>query len=169
MLSSFGRLSMAGYVVTGGAGFIGSHIVEELLRRNETVKVIDNFSTGKRENVRPFEGKAEIITADIAEAPNLVEILGGVDYVIHEAAIPSVPKSILDPVSSHHANVDGTLKLLLAARDAKVKRVVYASSSSLYGDNPTLPKHEEMMPNPLSPYGAQKLFGEMYCQVFAKA
>src|SRR5688572_24999106 len=110
---------MAVYVVTGGAGFIGSHIVEELLRRNETVKVIDNFSTGKRENVGTFEGKAEIITADLADAPNLPDLFAGVDYVIHQAAIPSVPKSMLDPVSSHHANVDGTLKLLLAARDAR--------------------------------------------------
>src|SRR3989454_2319485 len=160
---------MSVYVVTGGGGFIGSHIVEELLRRNETVKVIDNFSTGKRENVEPFAHRAEVIEADIAEAKNLAQFLKGADYVIHEAAIPSVPKSIIDPVKSHHANVDGTLKLLVACREAGVKRVVYASSSSLYGDSPTLPKHEGMMPNPLSPYGAQKLFGEMYCQVFTKA
>src|SRR5207253_199105 len=160
---------MSVYVVTGGGGFIGSHIVEELLRRNETVRVIDNFSTGKHENVDPFADEIEIIEADIADAKNLAQFLKGTDYVIHQAAIPSVPKSILDPVKSHHANVNGTLRLLEACREAKVKRVVYASSSSLYGDSPTLPKHEGMLPNPLSPYGAQKLFGEIYCQVFWKA
>ena len=160
---------MAVYVVTGGGGFIGSHIVEELLRRNEIVRVIDNFSTGKWENVEPFEGGAEIIEADIAEGKNLPRFLEGADYVIHQAAIPSVPKSILDPVKSHHANVNGTLQLLNASREANVKRVVYASSSSVYGDSPTLPKHEGMMPNPLSPYGAQKLFAEIYCQVFSRA
>ena len=160
---------MAVYVVTGGGGFIGSHIVEELLRRNEIVRVIDNFSTGKWENLEPFEGGAEIIEADIAEGKNLPRFLEGADYVIHQAALPSVPKSILDPVKSHHANVNGTLQLLNASREADVKRVVYASSSSVYGDSPTLPKHEGMMPNPLSPYGAQKLFAEIYCQVFSRA
>jgi nucleoside-diphosphate-sugar epimerase len=155
-------------VVTGGGGFIGSHIVEELLRRNETVRVIDNFSTGKRENLRAFQA-AQIIEADISQDKNLIDHLKGADYVIHQAAIPSVPKSIIDPLRSHQANVNGTLQLLIAARDAGVRRVVYASSSSLYGDSPTLPKHEGMMPNPLSPYGAQKLFAEMYCQVFTKA
>ena len=131
--------------------------------------MIDNFSTGKRENVEPFEGTAEIIEADIAEGQNLPRFLKGADYVIHQAAIPSVPKSILDPVKSHHANVNGTLQVLNASREANVKRVVYASSSSVYGDSPTLPKHEGMMPNPLSPYGAQKLFAEIYCQVFSRA
>jgi UDP-glucose 4-epimerase len=160
---------MAGYVVTGGAGFIGSHIVEDLVLRNEKVSIIDNFSTGKRENAKLFEGKAEIIDADLADAKNLAQILKGADYVIHQAAIPSVPKSIIDPVKSHNANVNATLQLLVACREAGVKRVVYASSSSLYGDSPSLPKHEGMMPNPLSPYGAQKLFAEMYCQVFTKA
>jgi len=160
---------MAVYVVTGGGGFIGSHIVENLVRQRSTVKVIDNFSTGKRENVAPFKNDVEIIEADLAERKNLAQFLKGADYVIHQAAIPSVPKSILDPFKSHDANVNGTLNLLLACRDVGVKRVVYASSSSLYGDSPTLPKHESMMPNPLSPYGAQKLFAEMYCQVFTKA
>ena len=130
--------------------------------------MIDNFSTGKWENVEPFEGGAEIIEADIAEGKNLPGFLKGADYVIHQAAIPSVPKSILDPVKSHHANVNGTLQLLNASREANVRRVVYASSSSVYGDSPTLPKHEGMMPNPLSPYGAQKLFAEIYCQVFSR-
>lgn len=160
---------MAVYVVTGGGGFIGSHIVEELLRRGETTKVIDDFSTGKRENVAAFKNRAEIIEADIADARNLTELLRGADYVIHQAAIPSVPKSILDPLRSHRANVNGTLNVLLACREAGVKRVVYASSSSLYGDSPTLPKHEAMLPDPLSPYGAQKLFAEMYCRVFTKS
>ena len=160
---------MSNYVVTGGAGFIGSHIVEELLRRNQSVKVIDNFSTGKRENLNPFSGKIEVIETDISQASDLSKIFSGVDYVVHQAAIPSVPKSIVDPVTSHNANVNGTLNLLVAARDAGVKRVVDASSSSLYGDSPTLPKHEGMMPNPLSPYGGQKLFGEMYCQVFTRS
>jgi UDP-glucose 4-epimerase len=159
---------MAVYVVTGGGGFIGSHIVEELLRRNQTVRVIDNFSTGRRENVSAFGREIELIEIDIADSPDLPRYLRGADYVIHQAAIPSVPKSIIKPVPSHHANVTGTFNLLLAARDAGVKRVVYASSSSLYGDSLTLPKHEGMMPNPLSPYGAQKLFGEMYCQVFTR-
>jgi nucleoside-diphosphate-sugar epimerase len=159
---------MSVYLVTGGGGFIGSHIVEELLRREQAVKLIDNFSTGRRENVAAFAGKVEIIEVDIAEAKNLSELLSGVDYVIHQAAIPSVPKSVIDPVKSHHANVNGTLNLLVACREAGVKRVVYASSSSLYGDSPTLPKHEGMIPNPLSPYGAQKLFGEIYCQVFTR-
>lgn len=157
------------YVVTGGGGFIGSHIVEELLRRKQTVKIIDNFSTGKRENIKPFERDVDVLEADIAETSDLKRFLSGADFVIHQAAIPSVPKSILDPLKSHHANVDGTLALLIACRDAGVRRVVYASSSSLYGDSPTLPKHERMMPKPLSPYGAQKLFGEIYCQVFTRA
>jgi UDP-glucose 4-epimerase len=160
---------MARYVVTGGGGFIGSHIVEELLRRKQDVKVIDNFSTGKRENIRDFEERVDVVEADLAEVTDLAGLVRGADYVIHQAAIPSVPKSIIDPLKSHHANVDATLRLLLACRDAGVRRVVYASSSSLYGDSPTLPKHEGMPPNPLSPYGAQKLFGEIYCQVFTKA
>jgi len=160
---------MGVYAVTGGAGFIGSNIVEELLRRNQTVKVIDNFSTGKRENIKAFKDRIEIIDADLATATDLSQLLNGVEYVIHQAAIPSVPKSIIDPMRSHEANVNGTLRLLLACRDAGVKRLVYASSSSLYGDSPTLPKNEAMLPNPLSPYGAQKLFGELYCQVFTKA
>jgi nucleoside-diphosphate-sugar epimerase len=157
------------YVVTGGAGFIGSHIVEELLRRGESVKIIDNFSTGKRENIASFSNHLEVINADLSQSADLAQIFQGSDYIIHQAAIPSVPKSMLDPVSSHNANVNGTLNVLLAARDCEVKRVVYASSSSVYGDSPTLPKEESMMPNPLSPYGAQKLFGEMYCQVFTRA
>jgi UDP-glucose 4-epimerase len=160
---------MSTYVVTGGAGFIGSHIAEALLRQNHTVRIVDNFSTGKAANIDSFRKDIEVFTLDIAEASGLADAFRGADYVIHEAAIPSVPKSMLDPVTSNRANVDGTLNVLVVARDAGVKRLVYASSSSLYGDSPTLPKHEGMPPNPLSPYGAQKLFAEIYCQVFWKA
>ena len=160
---------MSTYVVTGGAGFIGSHIAEALLRQNQTVRIVDNFSSGKAANLASFQADVEVFTLDIANGSGLLEAFRGADFVIHEAAIPSVPKSMLDPVGSNLANVDGTLNVLVAARDAGVKRLVYASSSSLYGDSPTLPKHEGMVPNPLSPYGAQKLFAEIYCQVFWKA
>jgi UDP-glucose 4-epimerase len=160
---------MSTYVVTGGAGFIGSHIAEALLQRKQKVRIVDNFSSGKAANIAPFQKDVEVFTLDIASGAGLADAFRGADYVIHQAAIPSVPKSMMDPVGSNHANVDGTLNVLVAARDAGVKRLVYASSSSLYGDSPTLPKHEGMTPNPLSPYGAQKLFAEIYCQVFWKA
>src|SRR5712671_1343024 len=160
---------MSTYVVTGGAGFIGSHIAEALLCQDQTVRIVDDFSTGKEVNIAPFRCDVEVFKLDIANGDGLADAFRGADFVIHEAAIPSVPKSMLDPVTSNHANVDGTLNVLVAARDAGVKRLVYASSSSLYGDSPTLPKHEEMPPNPLSPYGAQKLFAETYCRVFYKA
>jgi UDP-N-acetylglucosamine/UDP-N-acetyl-alpha-D-glucosaminouronate 4-epimerase len=160
---------MPNYVVTGGAGFIGSHIVEELVRRKQSVKVIDNFSTGKPENLNGFAKDVELIKADISTSKDLAAIFGGADYVIHQAAIPSVPKSMIDPARSHQSNVNGTLNVLIGARDARVKRVVYASSSSLYGESAVLPKKEGMLPSPVSPYGAQKLFGEIYCQVFTRA
>ncbi|HEX4997635.1 MAG TPA: SDR family oxidoreductase [Terriglobia bacterium] len=160
---------MATYVVTGGAGFIGSHIAEELVRRGQTVRIIDNFYSGKEANVAHIRSKIELIKADIADDGALTDLFKGTDYVIHQAAIPSVPKSMIDPARSNRANVDGTLNVLVAAKDAHVKRVVYASSSSVYGDSPTLPKREDMTPDPLSPYGAQKLFGEMYCRLFTRA
>src|SRR4029079_5586790 len=160
---------MSTYVVTGGAGFIGSHIVEALLGQKHHVRIVDNFSTGKASNIEPFRKDVELFNLDISKIDGLNSAMREADYVIHQAAIPSVPKSMLDPVTSHQANVNGTLNVLVAARDAGVKRLVYASSSSLYGDSPTLPKHEGMTPNPLSPYGAQKLFAEIYCQVFWKA
>jgi len=160
---------MSTYVVTGGAGFIGSHIAEALLRLNHTVRIVDNYSTGKADNIASFRNHVELFKLDIATTDGLADAFRGADYVIHEAAIPSVPKSMIDPVTSNRANVDGTLNVLVAARDAGVKRLVYASSSSLYGDSPTLPKHEDMPPNPLSPYGAQKLFAEIYCRVFWRA
>jgi UDP-glucose 4-epimerase len=160
---------MTMYVVTGGAGFIGSHIAEELLRRKQTVRIVDNFSSGKPENIGPFKDRVEVVKTDIASATDLADVFRGAEYVIHQAAIPSVPKSMADPVTSNRANVDGTLNVLVAAHAAGVKRVVYASSSSVYGDSPTLPKHEEMTPEPLSPYGAQKLFGELYCRLYSKS
>jgi nucleoside-diphosphate-sugar epimerase len=169
---------MARYLVTGGAGFIGSHLVEELLRRGERVRIVDNFSTGKRDNVEAATAAAvssrgsasspEIVTGDLAEDGAAQRAVEGIDFVLHQAAIPSVPRSVKDPVTSNRANIDATLNILVAARDAKVKRLVYAGSSSAYGDTPTLPKHEGMPTNPLSPYALQKLVGEQYLQLFTR-
>jgi len=157
---------MTTYLVTGAAGFIGSALVRALLERGERVRAIDNFKTGKRENLEGLLGDIEFHELDVNDYERVVEICRGVDCIFHEAAIPSVPKSVADPVTSHRANVDGTLNLLLAARDAGAGRVVYAASSSAYGDTPTLPKREEMKPNPISPYAVQKLCGEMYTAAF---
>jgi UDP-glucose 4-epimerase len=153
-------------MVTGAAGFIGSNIVEELVQRGEQVIAVDNFATGRMSNIQLFLDKVNFVQADINDSETMARALKGVDFVLHEAAIPSVPRSVRDPLASHEANATGTLKLLLAARDAGVKRVVFASSSSVYGDSPTLPKHEGMPPNPLSPYAVNKLTGESYCRVF---
>ena len=149
---------MATYLVTGGAGFIGSHMAEALVRRGEQVRVVDNLSTGKRQNLAHARG-VEFVEGDLADLEVARQAVAGMDYVLHQAAIPSVPRSVADPVTSHRANVDATLNVLVAARDAGVKRVVFAGSSSAYGDTPTLPKHEDMPPTPLSPYALQKLVG----------
>jgi nucleoside-diphosphate-sugar epimerase len=157
---------MTTYLVTGGAGFIGSNIVEELVQRGKRVRVLDNFSTGKKENIAPFLKDAELIEGDLRHLDTVRRAAEGVDYILHQGAVPSVPRSIDNPLDTDESNVRGTLNLLIAARDTGVKRVVYASSSSVYGDNPTLPKTEEMKPAPLSPYAVSKLAGEHYCQVF---
>lgn len=157
---------MALYLITGVAGFIGSSLARAVLAQGDRVRGIDNLSTGKRENIAEIEGKIDFREADLADLDALHDACRGVDYIFHEAAIPSVPKSVLDPLGSNRANVDGTVHLLLAAKDAKVKRVVYAASSSAYGDTPTLPKHEEMVPNPISPYAVAKLAGEYYMASF---
>ncbi len=156
---------MAKYLVTGGAGFIGSHLVEELLRRGESVRVADNFYSGLRENVFPG---VELVEGDLSDPVIAAIAVKNVDYVLHQAAIPSVGKSVLDPMTSHRANVDATLNVLLAARDNKVKRLVFAGSSSEYGESPTLPKHEAMPVAPKSPYALQKVVGEEYCRLFTE-
>lgn len=157
---------MAVYLVTGGAGFIGSHIADALVKRGETVRVVDNFATGSRANMATFADKATLYEADIRNLESLRPAFEGVDYVIHQAAIPSVPRSVADPVLSHETCATGVLNVLIAARDAKVKRVVYAASSSAYGDIEGQYKREDMPPLPLSPYAAAKLAGEYYLQVF---
>ncbi len=157
---------MALYLVTGAAGFIGSSLVHALLERGEQVRGIDNFETGRRENLQGVYSQIDFREADILDADALHSACRGVDYVLHQAAIPSVPKSIADPARSNRVNVEGTVNVLIAARDAGVKRVVYAASSSAYGDTPTLPKREDMTPLPLSPYAVAKLTGEMYLRVF---
>jgi len=154
------------YLVTGGAGFIGSHIVEELVKRGERVRVIDNLSTGRCENLQHLMGEIEFIEGDLRDLKATVNAVEGADFVMHQAAIPSVPRSIEDPIGSTENNLNATLHLLLAARDAGVQRVVYASSSSVYGNSPTLPKREDFSPAPLSPYATAKLAGEYYCRVF---
>ncbi len=156
------------YLVTGGAGFIGSHIVQELVRRGERLRVLDNFSTGRRENIAPFLEHIELVEGDLRDLPTVRRAVEGVDYVLHQAALASVPRSVADPLASNSANVTGTLHLLVAARDAEVKRVVYASSSSAYGDSPTLPKQEDMPTAPKSPYAVSKLAGEHYCRAFTE-
>src|SRR5450755_4041810 len=157
---------MANFLVTGAAGFIGSSLVRALLKTGAQVRGIDNFATGRRENLADVLSKIDFREADILDLDAMHEACAGVDYVLHQAAIPSVPKSILDPIRSNRANVDGTLNVLVAARDAKVRRVVYAASSSVYGDTPTLPKHEGMTPNPISPYAVAKLASEYYMASF---
>src|ERR1700689_3961658 len=153
---------MAKYLVTGAAGFIGSSLVRALVERGEQVRGIDNFETGRRENLSDILDRMDFCEADILDLDAMHRACAGVDYVLHEAAIPSVPKSVLDPVGSNRANVDGTVNVLVAARDARVKRVIYAASSSAYGDTPTLPKHERMTPDPISPYAVAKLASEHY-------
>jgi nucleoside-diphosphate-sugar epimerase len=157
---------MAKYLVTGAAGFIGSSLVRALLERGDQICAVDNFATGKRENLAEVLGKIDFREADILNLDAMHQACEGIDYVLHQAAIPSVPKSVQDPLGSNRANVDGTVNVLVAARDAKVKRVVYAASSSAYGDTPTLPKHEAMAPNPISPYAVAKLASEFYMVSF---
>jgi len=155
------------YLVTGGAGFIGSHLCDELVRRGERVRVVDSLVTGKRENIAHLQA-VEFLHGDLAEIDVARRAVEDVDYVLHQAAIPSVPRSVADPITSNRANVDASLNLLVAARDARVRRVVYAGSSSAYGNSPTLPKVETMPPSPLSPYALQKLAAEQYCQLFTR-
>jgi len=159
---------MPTYLVTGGAGFIGSHLVKELVGRAEKVKVLDNFVTGKRENLEGFLEEIELIEGDIRDLDLVRSSINGVDFILHEAALHSVPKSIDDPISTNEVNVAGTLNILIAARDKKVKRVVFASSSSIYGEREDLPEREEDKPQPFSPYAASKLAGEYYCSIFSR-
>jgi nucleoside-diphosphate-sugar epimerase len=158
---------MASYLVTGGAGFIGSHLATALVQRGDTVRVVDNLITGKRRNLDHLKG-VEFIEGDLADISVAARAVEGMTYVLHQAAIPSVPRSVKDPIASNRANVDASVNILVAARDAGVKRLVYAGSSSAYGDTPTLPKHEDMPTDPLSPYALQKLVAEQYGRLFTR-
>ena len=158
-------------IVTGGAGFIGSHLIEELVRRDYQVIIIDDLSTGRKENIEeligePLTGEVQFAQGSITDLPLLQKLFQGVDCIFHLAAIPSVPRSLENPLACHEVNITGTLNVLLAAKDSRVKKVIYASSSSVYGDTPTLPKTEGMLPTPQSPYAVTKLCGEYYCRVF---
>jgi UDP-glucose 4-epimerase len=164
-------MSSPRYLVTGGAGFIGSHIAETLLKQGESVRVFDNYITGRKSNLdalKGLPGTVEILTGDLRDMAAVRAAVVGTEVVFHQGALASVPRSIADPVLSLETNVNGTQNVLLAARDAGVRRVVYASSSSVYGSSPTLPKHEEMPTAPLSPYAVQKLSGELLCGVFTR-
>ena len=161
-------MSNTKFLVTGGAGFIGSNIVEELLKRGHFVRVLDNFATGKRENLKEFEKDIEFLEGDIRSYHIVRQAVKDIEVILHQAALPSVPRSINDPITTNEVNVMGTLNILDASKDAGVRRIVYASSSSVYGDNPILPKREDMLPNPLSPYAVSKLAGEKYCNVFSR-
>lgn len=157
---------MSSYLVTGGAGFIGSYLVRFLLDKGESVRVVDNFSTGKRENLEEVTSKIELVEGNLNDRAVAAAAVDGVEFVFHEAAIPSVPRSVENPMESHEANTSATLVLLQEAREAGVRRLVYASSSSVYGANPELPKVESMRTEPLSPYAVAKLAAEHYCLVF---
>ncbi len=162
-------MSLSGIaLVTGGAGFVGSHIASALVTTGARVRIIDDLSTGYRENITEIGGDIDFVQGSLADESLLNKALEDVELVFHEAAIPSVPRSVENPRQTHVASVDATFSLLLAARDKKVRRVVYAASSSVYGDQPTLPKSETMLPDPLSPYAVAKLVGEYYCQVFTR-
>ena len=154
-------------LITGGAGFIGSNLVDRLLATGDTVRVLDDFSTGRRENLAEAGARVEVMEGSITDADVCAGAAEGMDYVFHQAALPSVERSVLEPLATHDVDATGTLNVLVAARDAGVRRLVYAGSSSAYGDTPELPKHEEMPANPRSPYAAAKLTGELYCRVFA--
>jgi len=158
---------VATYLVTGGGGFIGSNIVSTLLERGETVRVIDNFLTGRRENLADCADRITLIEADIRDREAVREAVAGCDYVLHQAALPSVPRSIDEPLLTQEINVTGTVNVLVAARDAGVKRVVFAASSAAYGESEVSPKHEDLPTAPISPYGASKVAGEAYCQAFS--
>ncbi len=157
---------MANYLITGIAGFIGSSLAHTLVERGHSVRGVDNLSTGKVQNLDDIRDKVDFREADLCDLDAMQDACRDIDFVLHQAAIPSVPRSVKDPITSNKSNVDGTLNLLVAARDNKVKRVTYASSSSLYGDTPTLPKHEKMIPDPISPYAVSKLTGEYYMTSF---
>src|SRR5262245_56398348 len=158
---------MAAYLVTGGAGFIGSHLTEELARRGHSVRVVDSLITGRRRNLDHIKG-VEFMEGDLADMNVATRAVAGMNYVLHQAAIPSVPRSVNDPITSNRANIDATLNILVAARDAGVNRLVFAGSSSEYGHSPTLPKREDMATSPLSPYALQKVVGTEYCQMFTR-
>lgn len=157
------------FLVTGGAGFIGSHLVDALVASGGRVRVLDDFSSGRRENLEDTADRIEILEGDVSDAAAVTRAVAGVDYIFHEAALASVPKSVDDPRRNHRVNVDGTLNLLLAAKDAGVKRFVLASSAAVYGDGPENPKREELEPQPVSPYASAKLIGEVYCRQFTAA
>ena len=157
---------MATYLVTGAAGFIGSWLTQALVERGKTVRVLDNFSTGKRENLAPWKDTIDLREVDLRDAEGVARACEGVEIIFHEAALPSVPLSVKDPRTSHTANIDGTFNLLEGARHAGVKRVVYAASSSAYGNKNPLPQRESMLPGPLSPYAVQKLTGELYLRSY---
>ncbi len=154
------------YLITGGAGFIGSNIAEYLLHQGKPVRIFDNFSTGKEENIAEFLDDVELIRGDLRDLDAVKKAVAGVEFILHQGALPSVPISVQDPIGTNECNVGGTLNILVAARDAGVKRVVFASSCAIYGDDPALPKVEQMPSDPISPYALQKLTGEFYCRQF---
>ena len=155
-------------LVTGGAGFIGSNLADELIRQGAKVRIIDNFVTGYQENLDEITGSFDFVSGDLNDSESLSQALDGVEIVFHQAALPSVPRSVDNPRETHNACVNATFNLLVKAKESGVRRVLYAASSSAYGDQPTLPKVETMLPDPLSPYAAAKLMGEYYCRVFTQ-